>query len=298
MVTSGVREREKVVRAPEPESRSHRITRSSKQFRLGFKVDQISKQFRMIFGKGPVIRPSGDLFQPATTVPPPVTAYDITIAISISIGAVCNRFLIRRMLVSSSKTQGFVGMTTEVAKSYTKFVGRVIKALYKAQARSDFLLHLAEEVCEAIRAVQASGYTLKVDFSCYPRQTVRISIRENGCQSITRQDVAHRAFGNAGRDNDRFRSASTIPPLTRMPAFRGIRPQEDAVVVFGMGSANPGIVAASPNVSLDLKGIRLEQTVQYLGISAYRAMIEVMTGSFGFTATPISVSRSATSLRS
>ncbi|MFN7595377.1 MAG: hypothetical protein ACK5PT_01195, partial [Cereibacter sp.] len=41
----------------------------------------------------------------------------------------------------------------------------------------------------------------------------------------------------------------------------------DAVVVFGMGSANPGIVAASPNVSLDLQGIPLEKTVQYLGIS-------------------------------
>ncbi len=50
--------------------------------------------------------------------------------------------------------------------------------------------------------------------------------------------------------------------------LRGIRPREDAVVVFGMGSANPGIVAASPRVSFDLKGVRLEQTVQYLGISS------------------------------
>lgn len=67
------------------------------------------------------------------------------------------------------------------------------------------------------------------------------------------------------------------------------------VVVFGMGSANPGIVPASPSVSFDAKGFRLEKP---FSISAYRAMIEVMTGSFGFTDTPISFNRSATSLRS
>ena len=122
-------------------------------------------------------------------------------------------------------------------------------------------------MCKAIRAVQACGHNLQVDLSCDLCQTVCLSIRENGCQSITCQNVAHRGFGYTGLINDRFRSASTIPPLTRMPAFRGGRPREDAVVVFGMGSANPRIVAASPDVSFDLKGIRLKQTVQYLGIS-------------------------------
>lgn len=171
--------------------------------------------------QGPVVRPSADLFQPATTEPPPVTAFDITIAISISIGAVCNRFLICRMLVSSPKTQGFVGTTTEVAKRYTKSVGRVVKAFCKPHVLPDFLQDLTEEMRKAIRAVKAGGYNLKVDFLCYPRQAVCISFREHGCQSITRQDVANRAFRQAGRVNDRFRSASTIPPLTRMPAFRG-----------------------------------------------------------------------------
>jgi hypothetical protein len=137
----------------------------------------------MFFGEGPVVRPTGDLFRPATTEPSPVAALDITIAISISIGAVCNCFLIRRMLVRSSKTPGFVGMTTEIAKRYTKSVRRVVKALYKAQARSDLLLLLAEEMCKAIRAVQARGQILKIDLSCYLRQTVCISFTEHGRQS-------------------------------------------------------------------------------------------------------------------
>lgn len=85
--------------------------------------------------------------------PPPVAAFNTAIAIAIRVRAVCNRFRIRRMLVSSSKTQGFVGMTTEVAERYTKSVRRVVKALYKTQPLPDLLLHLAEEMCEAIRAV-------------------------------------------------------------------------------------------------------------------------------------------------
>lgn len=123
-------------------------------------------------------------------------------------------------------------------------------------------------MCEAIRAVQASCYNLEVDFSCYLRKTVCISIRENGRQSITRQNVANRSFGYTGLINDRFCSASTVPPLTRMPALRGIRTREDPVVILGMGSANPGIVAASPSVPFDLKGFRLELTVQYFRITS------------------------------
>ena len=223
----------------------------------------------MIFGEGPVVRPSGDLFQSTTTKPPPVAAVDIAIAIAIRVGAVRDRLLIRRMLVSSSKTQGFVGVASEVAERHTKSVGRVVKTLYKTQPRPDLLLHLAEEMCEAIRAVQASRYNLKVDFSCYLRQSDCISFGEHGRQSITSQNIANSTFGYADWINDRFCSASTIPPLTRMPALWGIRPQEDVVIIFCMRSANPGIVAASPRVPFDLKGFRLEVTVQYFGISSY-----------------------------
>lgn len=35
-----------------------------------------------------------------------------------------------------------------------------------------------------------------------------------------------------------------------------------------MGSANPGIVAASPSVTFDLKGFRLKVTVQYFRITS------------------------------
>lgn len=121
-------------------------------------------------------------------------------------------------------------------------------------------------MCEAIWAVQASRCNLKVDFFCYLRQTVLISTRENGCQSITRQNVAHSSFGYTGLINDRFRSAPTVPRLAWMHAFRGIRPREDAVVIIGPGRADPGIVPASPSVPFDLKGFCLVGTVQHFRI--------------------------------
>ncbi len=106
---------------------------------LSFKVDQFPKQFRMIFGEGPVVCPSGDLLQPATTAPSHVATFDITISISISIGAVCNSFLICGLVGSSSIEKCVFRVASEVAENCDKSVGPIVKALDKTQALSDLL---------------------------------------------------------------------------------------------------------------------------------------------------------------
>ena len=126
------------------------------------------------------------------------------------------------MVGSSSIEQCVLRVASEVAENLGQSVRPIVEALYKAQPLSDLLEHLTEKMREAIRAVQSSCNNLQVDFSCYLRQTISICIRENGRQSITRQNVAHRAFGYTGLINDRFCNASTVPPLTRMPGFSGI----------------------------------------------------------------------------
>lgn len=93
----------------------------------------------MVFGEGPVIFPSGDLLQPATTEPLPVATFNIPVSVAIRVGAVCDSFLISGLVGSSSIEKCVCRVALEIAENCGQSVGPIVEALYKTHSLYDLL---------------------------------------------------------------------------------------------------------------------------------------------------------------
>ncbi|MES2143762.1 MAG: hypothetical protein V4516_05260, partial [Pseudomonadota bacterium] len=122
--------------------------------RIGLKIKSFSEGALVPVTELAVVPTPGQLKEPAPTKGPTVTAGRVAISVAVCKCQVCNRFLIRRVLVCATEAIRLIWIVPKVAVCSDQTSRIVVETLDKSSVASSFLAHLGKEVNQARSCVE------------------------------------------------------------------------------------------------------------------------------------------------